>query len=80
MENDGLTIDCDYANCEVHVSMSGYVEKALKCFKHTKPAKAHQTSKSTPNQQNPNINQIIMSLPNMELKHNMLNPRHLAFS
>ena len=35
----GLTIDWDYEKGEVHVSMSGYVSKALQQFKHKIPSK-----------------------------------------
>ena len=33
----GITIDWDYANRKVHLSMPGYTEKALKQFQHHKP-------------------------------------------
>jgi hypothetical protein len=35
----GLTIDWDYENGKVHVSMPGYVSKALKQFDHKTPRK-----------------------------------------
>ena len=35
----GLTMNWDYEKCEVHLSMPGYVQKALKRFKHDKPDK-----------------------------------------
>jgi hypothetical protein len=35
----GLTIDWDYENRECHISMPGYVAKALKRFQHDKPTK-----------------------------------------
>jgi len=35
----GLTIDWDYENGEVHVSMPGYVTKALQQFRHETPSK-----------------------------------------
>ena len=35
----GLTLDWDYEKREVHLSMPGYVEKALARFKHEKPKK-----------------------------------------
>ena len=35
----GLTLDWDYVNREVHVSMPGYVDKALVRFKHELPTK-----------------------------------------
>ena len=33
----GLTFDWDYDGEEVHISMPGYVAKALKQFQHEKP-------------------------------------------
>jgi len=36
----GLTIDWDYSKQEVHLSMPGFVEKALARFKHDKPTKS----------------------------------------
>lgn len=35
----GLTLDWDYKNREVHISMPGYVKKALTKFKHSRLAK-----------------------------------------
>ena len=35
----GLTLDWDYKKQEVHLSMPGYVEKALAWLKHEKPRK-----------------------------------------
>ena len=35
----GITMDWDYEKREVHLSMPGYVQKALKRFKHPKPSK-----------------------------------------
>jgi hypothetical protein len=35
----GLTLDGDYAKSEVHLSLPGYIEKALVCFGHTHPTK-----------------------------------------
>ena len=35
----GITLDWDYKQSQVHLSMSGYVAKALKQFQHTKPKK-----------------------------------------
>jgi len=35
----GITLDWDYANRKVHLSMPGYVKKALKQFQHIKRAK-----------------------------------------
>lgn len=34
----GITLDWDYANKKVHLSMPGYVAKALKQFQHHKPS------------------------------------------
>ena len=34
----GITLDWDYTNKKVHLSMSGYVAKALKQFQHHKPS------------------------------------------
>jgi hypothetical protein len=33
----GITLDWDYAKRRVHLSMPGYVEKALRQFQHPKP-------------------------------------------
>ena len=44
----GLTVDWDYKKGEVHISMSGYVEKALKQFQH-KPPRRKQDSPYTKN-------------------------------
>ena len=33
----GLTIDWDYENQELHISMPGYTEDALTRFKHARP-------------------------------------------
>jgi len=33
----GLSLDWDYDKQEVYLSMPGYVEKALACFKHERP-------------------------------------------
>lgn len=35
----GLTLEWDYENGELHISMPGYVQKALKRFDHQRPAK-----------------------------------------
>jgi len=35
----GLMLDWDYKNRQVHISMPGYVEKALQHFKHDHPKK-----------------------------------------
>ncbi len=35
----GITMDWDYSNRQVHLSMPNYVAKALKQFQHTKPTK-----------------------------------------
>ena len=35
----GITLDWDYAKRQVHLSMPGYVKKALTQFNHTKPSK-----------------------------------------
>ena len=34
----GITLDWDYNRCQVHLSMPGYVKKALKQFQHPPPA------------------------------------------
>eukprot|EP00804_Cyclotella_cryptica_P030137 CCRYP_009543-RA/>CCRYP_009543-RA protein AED:0.35 eAED:0.35 QI:0/0/0/1/0/0/2/0/428 len=39
----GITIDWDYANRKVHLSMPGYKEKALKQFQHHKPLTPQHT-------------------------------------
>ena len=36
----GLTLDWDYETRQVHLSMPGYVEKALQRFKHDPPKKS----------------------------------------
>ena len=36
-KNIGLTVDWDYENGKVHLSMPGYVERALKQFQHDQP-------------------------------------------
>jgi hypothetical protein len=47
----GLTLDWDYENKKVHVSMPGYVEAALKRFGHNKPSKPqHQPYPHNPKQ------------------------------
>ncbi len=44
----GLTVDWDYKMHEVHISMPGYVEKALVCFGHQVPKHPqHQPNKHT---------------------------------
>ena len=44
----GITLDWDYPNCKVHLSMPGYVEKALARFGHKIPNKPqHQPHKHT---------------------------------
>ena len=35
----GLTLDWDYKNRKVHLSMPGYIQKTLECFNHTTPTK-----------------------------------------
>ena len=35
----GVFLDWDYKNQRVHPSMPGYVQKAFKCFNHTRPSK-----------------------------------------
>ena len=65
----GLTLEWDYKNQEVHVSMPGYVEKALTRFNHPKPKKPqhqphpHQpivygakTQTATPEDDSPKLN------------------------
>ena len=45
----GLTLDWDYKNQEVHISMPGYVEKALTRFDHKPPTKPqHQPHPNQP--------------------------------
>ena len=45
----GITLDWDYENRQVHLSMPDYVKKALIQFNHTKPAKGQDApSKYTP--------------------------------
>ena len=39
----GITIDWDYKRKQVHLSMPGYVAKALKQFQHSKPTKKQQS-------------------------------------
>jgi hypothetical protein len=47
----GLFVDWDYENCKVHVSIPGYVETALKRFKHPTPEKPqHQPHPHNPKQ------------------------------
>ena len=44
----GITLDWDYTRRQVHLSMPGYVAKALKQFHHTKPTrKQHSPFPST---------------------------------
>ncbi len=44
----GITLDWDYRKCEVHLSMPGYVERALACFGHKIPKLLqHQPHKHT---------------------------------
>ena len=38
-----ITLDWDYSNRKVHLSMPGYVKKALKQFQHEKRAKQQHT-------------------------------------
>ena len=47
----GITIDWDYANRKVHLSMPGYKEKALKQFQHKMPSEP-QHSPCLPNPSN----------------------------
>ena len=44
----GITIDWDYSNRLVHISMPGYVAKELKKFHHTKSKKQHSPLQRTP--------------------------------
>jgi hypothetical protein len=55
-------MDWDYDKREVHLSMPGYVQKALKRFQHE-------------NQTNPNINHTLTIPSSTALKLNTLNQR-----
>ena len=44
----GITLDWDYKQRQVHLSMPGYVKKALKLFQHIMKNKQHQPFPSTP--------------------------------
>ena len=71
----GLTLQWDYTNWEVHLSMPGYVQRALKCFHHELTGKQqHQPHPHVP----PNYGQKIQYTPQTN-KEPLLNKHQTKF-